>query len=337
MEKPYHKQSSSKDKNTAMNKPKTTAAKKPAAKKTTAKKPENKPAETKKSFGAVFWAGFFIIVIILFIYNRDNISRTISESRNSQNRTLVMPPESELPENEITIAIPIPAPPASAIQPPASPVESSGQPQQNPAETTTQQPGETQTVQSQVSEQPTAAQQTPQQSTAQQQTTQSATPQQSAPQGTAPQGTAPQSAATAPVYRDRPVYFINVDRDGTIIRTRVNRSLPVTESPLTDTISALLEGPVPDEQRRGMISLIPEGTRIMSAAVRGSTAYLSFSEDFQFNTYGVEGYAAALRQVVWTATEFSNVRDVQILIEGRRIDFLGEGVWIGSPVSRDNF
>jgi spore germination protein GerM len=82
------------------------------------------------------------------------------------------------------------------------------------------------------------------------------------------------------------------------------------------------------------MSLIPEGTRILSAVVRGSTAYISLSDDIMYNAYGADGYAAALREIVWTATEFPNVKDVQILIDGRRVDYLGEGIWIGSPVNR---
>jgi spore germination protein GerM len=105
---------------------------------------------------------------------------------------------------------------------------------------------------------------------------------------------------------------------------------------MLDSLNALLKGPNTEEQRRGLVSLVPQGARILSAIVRGNTAYISFSEEFQYNTYGVEGYAAQLRQIVWTATEFSTVRDVQILIEGRRIDYLGEGIWIGSPLGRDN-
>jgi spore germination protein GerM len=104
---------------------------------------------------------------------------------------------------------------------------------------------------------------------------------------------------------------------------------------MLDSLNALLQGPTAEEQRRDIVSLIPPGTRILSATVRGNTAYVSFSEEFQYNTYGVEGYAAQLKQIVWTATEFSNVQDVQILIEGRRIDYLGEGIWIGSPLSRE--
>jgi spore germination protein GerM len=82
--------------------------------------------------------------------------------------------------------------------------------------------------------------------------------------------------------------------------------------------------------------MIPPGSRLLSVTIRGETAYISFSEEFQFNTYGAEGYASALRQVVWSVTEFSNIKDVQILIEGRRVDYLGEGIWIGSPVSRES-
>jgi spore germination protein GerM len=104
---------------------------------------------------------------------------------------------------------------------------------------------------------------------------------------------------------------------------------------MVDSLRALINGPGPDETRRGLISLIPKGTGILNATVRGSTAYISLSEDFQLNTHGVEGYAASLRQIIWTVTEFPNVKDVQILIEGRRLDYLGEGIWIGSPLNRD--
>lgn len=135
--------------------------------------------------------------------------------------------------------------------------------------------------------------------------------------------------------RDRSLYFMKLDNDGTIVRTQVSRSLPVSNSPMMDVLNNLLQGPNADERKNGLESLIPDGTEILSATVRGSTAYISFSEDFQFNTYGVEGYAAQLRQIVWTVTEFPNVNDVQILLEGRRIDYLGEGIWIGSPISRE--
>ena len=147
----------------------------------------------------------------------------------------------------------------------------------------------------------------------------------------------PEKPAPKPVEtRERNLYFTQVDKDGQILRSRVSRKITVSDSPMQDALNSLLSGPTAEERGRGIISLIPDNTRILSILVRGSTAYISFSEDFQFNTYGVEGYAAQIRQIVWTATEFSNVKDVQILIEGRRVDYLGEGIWIGSPINRQS-
>ena len=137
--------------------------------------------------------------------------------------------------------------------------------------------------------------------------------------------------------REQHIYFTQVERDGQILPSRVSRNLEVSNSPMQDALNALLAGPSAEELDRGIISLIPENTRILSAFVRGNTAYISFSDDFKFNTYGVEGYTAQVREVVRTVTEFPTVRDVQILIEGRRIDFIGEGIWIGSPIDRQAF
>lgn len=145
----------------------------------------------------------------------------------------------------------------------------------------------------------------------------------------------PATASPGTERRDRPIYFMQVDKDGTVMRMRVSRSLTVSDTPMTDAIRALFEGPSPEEQRRGMVSFIPPGTELLSVMVRGTTAYINVNQEFQFGTFGVEGYAAQLRQIVWTATEFSTIKDVQILIEGKRVDYLGESILIGSPISRD--
>ena len=137
--------------------------------------------------------------------------------------------------------------------------------------------------------------------------------------------------------RERIVYFTQIDKDGQILQSRVTRRIPVSETPMQDALNILIAGPSSDELNRGILNLIPQNTRILSATVRSNTAYISFSEDFMFNTFGVEGYVAQLRQIVWTVTEFPNVNDVQILIEGRRLDYLGEGIWIGSPINRQSF
>ncbi len=153
-----------------------------------------------------------------------------------------------------------------------------------------------------------------------------------------PKPAAPPVSPPAGQSRDRALYFIRVDGDGALLRQAVTRSV-TSASPLADTVRLLLQGPTAEEQRRDprLRSLIPPGTKLLRAEVRGSTAYISFSEEFQFNTYGVEGYMGQLWQIIWTATEFPNISDVQILIEGNRVDFLGERIGIGSPLSRSSF
>ena len=85
-------------------------------------------------------------------------------------------------------------------------------------------------------------------------------------------------------------------------------------------------------------SLIPAGTKLLSIKIQSGVAYLDFSEDFEINPFGVEGYNAQLMQIVYTATSFSTVKSVQFLIEGEKKEYLGsEGQWIGSPLSRNAF
>jgi spore germination protein GerM len=131
--------------------------------------------------------------------------------------------------------------------------------------------------------------------------------------------------------RNRSIYLI---QETNMTQVKMNRSLKVSDTPLKDSINALLEGPTADERRRGMISLVPEGSKLLSVRVDGNTAYLDFNQEFRYNTRGSEGCAAQIKQIVWTATEFPNVRDVQFLIDGKTVDFLSEGVTIRSPIGR---
>ena len=147
----------------------------------------------------------------------------------------------------------------------------------------------------------------------------------------------PEPAAVPPSTTAK-LYFVSIGNDGTVSRQESVRTLQKTDSPLTTAIMALLTGPNLEETGHGYMSLIPEGTRLLSAKVSNKTATLNFSEDFEFNRYGVEGYIGQLMQVVYTATAFPTVDNVQFLVEGQKKDYIGsEGVWIGSPLSQSSF
>jgi spore germination protein GerM len=135
--------------------------------------------------------------------------------------------------------------------------------------------------------------------------------------------------------RDRSIYFMQEGQGGAdLLLIKVTRKLAVSNSPLIDSINALLVGPTAEEKRRGLISFVPSNTRLLSARVSGNTVYLNFNEEFRYNTLGREGGSAQLKQIVWTATEFPNVNNVQIQIEGHTVDFLMEGIMIRNPIGR---
>ena len=134
------------------------------------------------------------------------------------------------------------------------------------------------------------------------------------------------------------IFFIKVSGEGKISVKGVLKNVPASASPLSTAPAGLLSGPGPEELNNNILSLIPEGSRLLGARIEGGTAFLDFNEGFRFNDLGIEGYRAQVEQIVYTATEFSTVQNVQILIEGQRIDYLGgEGFWVGSPLSRDDF
>lgn len=135
------------------------------------------------------------------------------------------------------------------------------------------------------------------------------------------------------------LYFVVVESNGSVTRKQVIREIPKSDSPLTNTIRALLAGTSSAE--KNCRTLIPAGTRLLGASVKNGIATLNLSEEFEYNQYGADGYRAQLMQLVYTATEFSTVDSVQFLVEGQRKNYIGSGedvwMWIGSPYSRSSF
>lgn len=130
------------------------------------------------------------------------------------------------------------------------------------------------------------------------------------------------------------LFLIRVTDDGEIVPEAVQRTLPADQSPLTRSIEALIAGPTTSDLNRGLLTLVPPGTQLLSARVANRVAYLDFNEAFRFNPMGLEGSLGQLLQVVMTATSFPTVDRVQILIEGSYAEYLGgDGVSISQPLA----
>jgi spore germination protein GerM len=134
------------------------------------------------------------------------------------------------------------------------------------------------------------------------------------------------------------IFFVSANAEGEIAMKGVVRSVEYVDAPLRSTLETLLKGPSPEEIQQGLITAIPRDTRLNNITLQDDTAVLDFSESFRFNSLGEEGLEAQLKQVVYSTTEFPTLRRVQILIDGKRLKYLGpEGAYIGEPLSRSSF
>jgi hypothetical protein len=128
--------------------------------------------------------------------------------------------------------------------------------------------------------------------------------------------------------------FFEIDKGGEITGFKVKRDYSEDSPLLVEVIQKLLDGPVDSEEQKGLITLIPSGTKLLSCSFFGSTLYLNLNNDFLYNKYGSLGYELQLSQIIETLKEFP-INEVQILIEGKIIEYLdfGKEHWIGSPLS----
>jgi germination protein M len=148
----------------------------------------------------------------------------------------------------------------------------------------------------------------------------------------------PAQQAEKPAVRKARLYFTTIDQSGRIQLKSVIRPIAASDSPLRDTLESLLKGPTSQELNLGYVSMIPVDARLRGVTVKGDTAVVDFSQSFRFNPQGLEAMDAQLRQVVFAATEFPSVRNVQIQIEGSTVRYLGtEGMRLDIPLSRASF
>lgn len=138
-------------------------------------------------------------------------------------------------------------------------------------------------------------------------------------------------------FRDSALYFVFFSPNGDIKLSKINRKVQVAGSPLQAVMDVLLEGATPDELNQGYLSLIPPGTKLKSIRVSDGIATMDFSEEFMFNTFGPEGMKNQLKQIIYTASEFPTVKAVQFLIDGKKVDYISEGVKTKEPLTKNSF
>ena len=109
------------------------------------------------------------------------------------------------------------------------------------------------------------------------------------------------------------LYFLDIQTADLVEEPRQIDSKELLNNPYIKLVELLIEGPKDGTKAK----LIPEGTRINSAELRGNTVYLDFSEEFvKDGSFGEEQEKKIINSIVNTLTELTEVNSVKINIAG---------------------
>ncbi len=153
----------------------------------------------------------------------------------------------------------------------------------------------------------------------------------STPTTTVP-GTPTTAGPTQPRAATITVFFLN-DSGEAIPTTRPTTTSAVARAAL----DALIAGPDAPEHAAGLSTEFPADSLVLGVAVSSGLARVDMSREFEAGG-GSASVLGRLAQLVYTLTEFDSIDRVQLLLDGESIEyFSGEGVLVGSPLTRSDF
>lgn len=122
--------------------------------------------------------------------------------------------------------------------------------------------------------------------------------------------------------------FLANQKGKDIVLVEKQVTIPRGQSVLKDTLEALI-----DYRNPGLLNMVPLNSKIRKVWIKGDVAYVDFTEDFSYNSYGLTGYKIQVYQVVYTATQFAQVKAVYFYIEGKPAEYLGgDGYPLHNPI-----
>lgn len=123
------------------------------------------------------------------------------------------------------------------------------------------------------------------------------------------------------------------DEEGLHIKAEKRRVRKASlDAEVKEALEALIEGP-----RSGLASAIPEGTRLLGVKVKGPTAFIDFSSEIIKNhPGGSSGELQTIYSIIDTvALNFPAIKEVQILVEGKKEETLAGHIDISLPLGPD--
>ncbi|MFA5104715.1 MAG: GerMN domain-containing protein [Candidatus Margulisiibacteriota bacterium] len=126
------------------------------------------------------------------------------------------------------------------------------------------------------------------------------------------------------------IYFFKNDLFAPVVR-----AVPQKANPLFFAAEELLRGPSDKERKSGYFTEIPIGTKLRHIHRQKDTVIADFSKELEEYGGGAARVQGLLAQIVYTLTDISGAKNVQILVEGRTEAALGgEGYIIDKPLTK---
>jgi len=99
----------------------------------------------------------------------------------------------------------------------------------------------------------------------------------------------------------------------------------------TATLKALLDG----TKEKGLATIVPKQAKIKSVKVQGDTAIVDFDDNLIKKFIGGStGEEMLIGSIVNTLTEFKEIKKVQLLVEGKKIESISGHLDLSQPVER---
>ncbi|HIU64560.1 MAG TPA: GerMN domain-containing protein [Candidatus Avacidaminococcus intestinavium] len=104
------------------------------------------------------------------------------------------------------------------------------------------------------------------------------------------------------------------------------------KSPAENALKSLVETKAADDK---MAASFPDGTKVLAVEVKEDTAYANFSKEL-LNIGGGSMHEIMLTgAIVNTLTEFPEIKQVQIMVDGKKIETLNGHLDLTDPLLRD--
>ena len=149
----------------------------------------------------------------------------------------------------------------------------------------------------------------------------------------------PTPAPVPPVKPDLAlvVYYSKFTEENDAYLVREVHLVPQTQDPKRAAVEELING---QPQTPGAFRVLPKGTRVLGIKVVQSVATVDFSKEVLNANVGASGEDVGIKSIVYTLTEFPDVRQVAFTVNGavdqRAMDWWGHVGLYQQPFRRDD-